>query len=824
MKRRKAEKLNGDLSTFQLGLRRVRGCLSTFQLFNLSTSAKRLATLIAAAACIGAQAVTVTQVAGGDNKKGLSDSSLWGEEVSSDNDYISTKTLYVSSDTTAQAAGKNTFNGKSLAIGVVGGAAPVVQNYSNGTGDTKIANITGEGGLILANGSWKTRYGGTNIHRIKAEAGGITVTSPATAPFTFGNITTRCGGIIELCSKLKGADTTGILVVSSPGSDASYTGYPIVLEVSGDATDYLGSVVVSNTTVGGAEFRLSGSASYFGGSITMRSGTTFAPKIATSVAALTLEAGAKLSLAAGETLTVRGSLAVEGGPVPVTLEGAPSDTVDAVTRHALITMPSTSACTEADFSVANAGAGYTTAPDVYMEDDGETKTLYAAYYPRLDMLANNNSGTDSAVTNGVYWPDGLAVHGAAHYRVVKLTGTTYISTPNDLESPVVFPGASLYLSGYTALNLYSGDCTVSNVMFKGGSNRILIYGLSNEDVTLRGRFEINTEDLRFITRQSGVIRLSGPCTGTSSSVMSVYGASGGTDQIRETVVLEGDHSGYAGKYLITIEYPAKVVFDSKFLSLRVSEAASLGGPCPEFTYDALKIEHAGRLEAYGSFTLDEPTRGVFVSGQGRFYVSAGNALTLKEQLTVNGRVYKEGAGTLAIGGSLQFLDAGGDLAGTAPAEAANRTLFVTAGTLKPIGARSLDGLDVVFSNVTSKADVALRFDAAPEEVEMGQYGVINLKAADPFAAVIENGGKVPVSFDMPDDAAQQYDVALFTVDASAADGIVSAIDVPAKFVSGGKKYRVTVSQKQVTVDGASAVTIVATVAERVPRGLVISLQ
>ena len=274
---------------------------------------------------------------------------------------------------------------------------------------------------------------------------------------------------------------------------------------------------------------------------------------------------------------------------------------------------------------------------------------------------------------------------------------------------------------------------------------------------------------------------------------------------------------------VTLDYPQNLTFASEFMSLRVSAASALGGPRSEFTYDALKIEHAGRLEAYGSFTMDEPTRGVLVVGQGRFYVKADETLTLKEQLTANGRIYKEGAGTLAIGGPLQFLDSEGTLTDTAPAEATNRTFYVTAGTLKPIGARSLDGLDVVFSNITSHASVALRFDAAPQDAEMQEFGAINLKAAAPFAAVLEGGGKVPVSFDLPENAALQYDVPLFTVDAAAADGILSAIEVTEKFAAGEKKYLVSVSQRAATVDGAEAVTIFATVAERVPRGMVISV-
>ena len=726
----------------------------------------------------------------------------WSETVADP----STRDYLVNNNRVFYTASGEIVNARSLTLGEVGGTAGNFFAYYSATFRNE--------GIIFANGEVYPRAS-QDIFSGKA-----TFTSPASAPYRFHGTDYRpVGFTIE--GDAYSAATAGILAYSQ-GTNGFH------LTFSGDTSAYLGSVVITSqyNSAGapwGAELRLFGSASYFGGSIIVRDGATFCPQITTSVGSLTLDEGALLSLVAGNTLTVRTALTVNGGPVPVALSGAPSATVNEVTRYALLTMPSGSDCSASDFVVANAGTSYTTAPDVYMADDGETKTLYAAYYPRISLVSNNDSSSVSAVTNGDYWSDGLAVHGFAHYQVSRLSGTTYISTPYEFDSPLVFPGLSLYLGAYTALNLCSGDYTISNVLFRGGSNRNTINVPSGKDATLRGRFDLGSDtELRLITRGSGVIRLSGPCTGVSSSVMSVYGASSGTDQIRETVVLEGDHSGYAGKYLVTIQYPYRVVFDTRFLALRVSDAASLGGARTEFAYDALKIEHAGRLEAYGSFTLDEPTRGVFISGQGRFYVASGKTMTLKEQLTVNGRVYKEGPGTLALGGALRYLDSEGDVTSTPPADATNRTFYVTSGSLKPVSARSLDGLYVVFSNTTSKADVALRFDTDPSETEMAQYGVINLKADAPLSAVT-SAGTIPVGFDFAESIGERFAVPLFTVPASSASSVVGAISVPGRLTVGDRKYLVAVEQAPVVVDAVDAVTISAVFTER-PSGLVVTFR
>ncbi|MBQ6915515.1 MAG: hypothetical protein IJQ65_07325 [Kiritimatiellae bacterium] len=758
-----------------------------------------------------ANAIVVKQTVNGNNDKGLSDSTLWGEAPDSTNDYIAVKaSLYVSS-----SQNNNTFNGKSLQIGVVGGAATIVYNYANGASENRIAKITGEGGLALANGSWLTRYGGTTISYVKAETGGITVTSPASAPFRFGNYTTRCGGTIDLYGKLSGASTTGILVKSDPCSDADFANYPVALRVNGDVADFLGSVVVSNSSSGGAEFRLSGSASYFGGSVLVRAGATFAPEITTSVNQLSLESGAALSLVAGGTLAVRTSLSIENPPLALDVSGLPSSDVIEVTRYALITMPASSVYTEADFTLPNYGSSTCTAPDLKMEVNGNTKTLYATYYPVVTLVVRNNTAigdteAESAVGVGSYWSDDEPAHGSAHYQVNRLNVTTGLTLPYDLEGTNTFPGTSLKMSNATQLQLRTGDYTISNLTFSGNSG-CTIYGLDGYAVTLRGIFSTSGR-VSFAARKGGTIKMVGPISGTSESILNICGAAAGTGQCRGIVVLDGDNSGYAGKMQVTLDYPGNLRFADQFMSIRVSDSASLGGARAEFAYDALKIENAGRLEAYDSFTLDEPTRGVFISGQGRFYVAAEKTMTLKEQLTVNGRAYKEGSGTLALGGALRYLDGTGAVTDVPPAHATNRTFYVTGGRVKPLTADALEGLYVVFSNKTSKLDVGLAMDVAPADATLLAKGICNTNSSAPFAWQSDEASpKITIRLDCADETPRQnYEFAVMTLSRDVADGVFDSVRFT--LPDGFRHYGVTTTR---TYDAeANTATLHATLEQR----------
>ena len=767
---------------------------------------KHIIILFAIVACLGVRADGyVTLTANSNTSKGFANAS-WSEMV----DDPSTRDYLAAGGYTFYTTQNETINAHSLTLGIVGGTECIFFAYYSATFKNE--------GVIFANGEVYPRASPDTF------SGKATFTSPSTAPFRFHGTNYRPVGF-TIAGDAHSAETAGILAYSQ-GTNGFYVTF------KGDTRDYLGSVVITSQydrtgAPWGAELRLTDSASYFGGSITVRDGATFSPQIATSVGSLSLEPGSSLSLVAGSTLAIRTAFTVTGGPVPITLSGAPSSAVASVTRYALITMPSSSVCTTADFSVKNAGASYTTAADLFMEDNGETKTLYAEYYPVVALKTKNSSTTSnvtasSAVTNGAYWADELPVHGAAHYTVSKISGTTGLTLPYS-ESAATFPGRSLLFNNTTAFYVHALDYTITNLHFTTGNDPgTTLFSLDGTNVTLRSTFRV-TGLVKFAPRKSGSIKLVGPISGTSSGVLSVFGASASTSASRGIVVLDCDASDYAGKYLVTLEYPSNGSFGAQFTSLRVYSAAALGGPRPSFAYDALRLDTMGRLEAFDSFTLDEPTRGVFVSGQGRFYVASDKTLTLKEQLTVNGRFYKEGSGTLGLGGALRFLDGEGALTETAPADAMNRTFYVTAGTLKPLAARSLDGLDVVFSNVTSKANVALRFDAAPEEVEMGQYGVVNLKGDAPLTAVTTSGS-VPVEFDLPAETTEEtFSVPLFTVAEDRAATVAGLLALPRKVVAGDRKYVVSVETESVTVDEVAATTISAKF-RAIPRGTRISIR
>ena len=158
-----------------------------------------------------------------------------------------------------------------------------------------------------------------------------------------------------------------------------------------------------------------------------------------------------------------------------------------------------------------------------------------------------------------------------------------------------------------------------------------------------------------------------------------------------------------------------------------------------------------RLITTNNVVFADVTRGLFLSGIAQLEMpEAGDSLTLLQPVTVNGCVYKQGAGTLALGGELKFLDAGNALVDTPSDDAAKRTLYVQGGVLKPLAADAFNGLDLVFSNSVNvagvdMADVAIELDMDTEDAGLKAYGLRNTKSSSPLALFLAGGAaKVPV--------------------------------------------------------------------------------
>ena len=210
-----------------------------------------------------------------------------------------------------------------------------------------------------------------------------------------------------------------------------------------------------------------------------------------------------------------------------------------------------------------------------------------------------------------------------------------------------------------------------------------------------------------------------------------------------------------------------------------------GGPLPAFAYDALTITKMSRLITTNEVTFSDMTRGWLLSGIAQLETTAeGDSLTLLQPVTVNGCVYKQGAGTLAMGGTMKFLDAEGALTDTPPDDASKRTLFVQGGAIKPLSADSFNGLDIVFSNSVNVAgvnvtDVALDIDLDAEDADLRAYGLRNTKSPSPLALSLAGGAtKVPVRL-LADaaDISGTYTVGVMTVKSTVADETFAKLDI-----------------------------------------------
>ena len=159
--------------------------------------------------------------------------------------------------------------------------------------------------------------------------------------------------------------------------------------------------------------------------------------------------------------------------------------------------------------------------------------------------------------------------------------------------------------------------------------------------------------------------------------------------------------------------------------LVVNDPRNLGGSFTNFVYNALQLECYAQLWPRSTMTLDDASRGIYVNGTGRFLVS-NVTFTVKERITYNGELIKEGPGRLRLGGSLDPLFS----ASGATTPTANKNKFtVMGGELEPLNACVFNGVAMTFSN-----DTAVVLSPQPDTTAgVGLYGMLNL-----------NGGSISV--------------------------------------------------------------------------------
>lgn len=687
-----------------------------------------------------------------------------GTDLNPEHDYSTANTRLVCTLAGSTAAESLSFKGKSLSVGRVRHKSygdAIVDWDNGGTGDGLILRDSGNGT------AYYTTYSPFSHGGDEAQVyGKVTVQSSDADPypilFNYAIVFNFHGAFYSEAGKTLKIQYDSAGTFKFSGSLENYNG---TIATAGSAA---GTLKFGTTTCPGTVLATN--------AVTI---TTLAADDVFTVGTLVLGAGTKIAVAYSADGTPTNGIVVATdalevtGPVTVSVDEAFYETyTNTSTRIPVLTFPASSAVYPDSFSMNRARFVIET------DETAGTKTLYAIVTP---TVIHNTA--KSVSTAGTDWSDGEPVHANASYVLQKVDDAeSNLTTP--AEGEYAFPGEMLTVNGACTFQP-NANCT--NLYVKelrlNGSGICMFY---NSGVMLRGRVIMPRSSIAYIcVYASGTLNLAADVVGDESCRLVMDGRHNSTSSRRGYTRLTGDNSRFFGSITVGLSRDPMTIADSKYQWLYVSDPAKLGAPRKTFSAKALVLKRLGRLAAEGSVTFSDTTRGIYIGydgnnyggpgspntggtdSEGQMYVTEGNTLTLLTQLTMNGRLHKYGAGTLALGGPLKF----GNEESDEPLANSN-LLAVAEGFVKPLAVDSFNGLEMTFA-----AGTGIKLDIDPQDADLRAYGLRNTKAATPFTA---NGGTIPVSFDVPADFAsssQPFTLGIVTVPTAIAGDVRNLLAV-----------------------------------------------
>ncbi len=677
-----------------------------------------------------------------------------GENLNPEHDYETAYNKIVCTFAGGTPAQSLSFKGKSLAVGFVrhksyGNA--IVDWDDGGKGD----------GLIFRNKRGEARY--TNyspFNKPNLEAhvyGKVTVDSSDTAPFPiiFAN---------PVIFNFHGAFWSEAGKTLNIQFDEAGT-----FKFSGSLENYKGTIAAVGSNPGTLKFGTTTCPGMVLATNAVRLATLAADDVFT-VDKLMLGDGAKIAVAhsadgtpTNSVIAVTSALVV-AGTTTVTVDASFYETYTNTTaRIPVLTFPASSAVYPDNFSMNRARFA------IESNETAGTKTLYAIVTP---TVVHNTAV--SLGTLGSAWTDELPVHENAQYILQKVDGNpSTLYTPDGLEE-YVFPGETLTVNTSCTFQP-SVNCTnlyVNELRLKGSG--ICMF---RTDAVLRGRIVMPKGNYAYICVWNlKTLNLAADIVGDERSRIVMDGSHSSTQKRRGFTRLTGDNLRFFGSITVGLNRDPQKLADNKYQRLYVSDPAKLGMPRSTFSATALVLKRLARLVAEGSVTFADATRGIYIGedgsgigkavsntagtdSEGQFHVDADETLAILTQLTMNGRLHKYGAGTLALGGPLKF----GPAASIGDTPLANSNLLAVAeGFVKPFAADAFNGMEMTFA-----AGTGIRLDINPEDCDLRTYGLRNTKAVTAFMP--PEGAKIPVAFDVPADFAPTRSFTIGVATATAAE-------------------------------------------------------
>lgn len=565
----------------------------------------------------------------------------------------------------------------------------------------------------------------------------------------------------------EGASASDVGIVIGPATSGGYSytcGTNFTVSLCGDCSAYTGLISVTtaqDVAEGKWDVRLGVGDITVGGKVRMARGTAItawrgACNTGTSeptectIGSLELAARSVIQVNGDSTTPKHGIIHVRdeltvNKPVTVKMNYYASLPGLTGTRLTLLTAPSSSRLDASDF---NFDIG-TTSPaqyyDLIVEEDAatQTKSLVAVFGPTVwqtGHYGNDEGAKDAAVyfssfTNAAYWSDSQLPHGNVHYY----TKGHYLRTIVDSTLDYAFPGLSFTQIG-GRFTILTKSFRVPEYIVRDPEND---YGLTT--IWLGQAYNINkTIKVNRFVAKSGIVDLGAYNSQTFVIDGEIVGAADfklrgvtSTSATKGNYRFTGLNTNFTGN--ITVEQRSTgeyLNFDNLFQTLFVNDGRNLGGAKDEFDAKALKLDTMSRLSVTnGTVTLAAGLdRGIYMKS-GRFFVDASCTLAVNWPITMHGRMWKEGAGTLVLGGDVRFDSANGE------PEATSNLFSVIRGTVKVTAYNAMDGLETTFDNGTS-----LILAINPEDANLTKYGILNAKTETPFA-LGSNLAQLPLSVD-----------------------------------------------------------------------------
>ena len=407
--------------------------------------------------------------------------------------------------------------------------------------------------------------------------------------------------------------------------------------------------------------------------------------------------------------------------------------------------------------------------------ENRRQALTISHEPIVELTTPDHSSLARASGNdtdsiawgiGSSWSNGETPAAGTNYVVkARNDASMYLRTPTR-NANIVFPGRSLTIGTNCFLRIFQSggySFTVDDLRLMGGSE---VDVGQNTYASLYGNVAVVSGEVRFGACNQTLTFYS-PFSGKGDVWFS--GPGSGTSTPQGTFILMADNPDFKGR--MKVEYClSDATYGSKREVLTVGSELQLGGRLDAFDQKALTLRKYGRLSARESFSLTTNyNRGVFVDGAqgGVINVHADKTLAFNTRLTLNGSLYKDGAGTLAMGGTVKF---GVDSVDT-PTEGAN-LFIVTNGTVKVTSVDSMNGLATTFASGTK---LVLAVD--PGNADLVRYGIRNVKTATPFTS---EAGLLPLALEASDEAkaavkGRGFRLGLLTVSASATNAVSALV-------------------------------------------------